>query len=52
MGQQRPQHDMGQNRGYQPNGNDVVMVVKDHMASLGVSQIILIVPDADLGRLH
>ena len=39
-------------RGYQPNGNNVVIVVKDHMASLEVSQIILMVPAADLGRLH
>ena len=28
------------------------MVVKDRMASLEVSQIILMVPAADLGRLH
>ena len=41
-----------EHRGYQPNGNDVVMVVKDRMASLEVSQIILMVPAADLGRLH
>jgi hypothetical protein len=41
-----------EHRGYQPNGNDVVMVVKDRMASLEVSQIILMVPVADLGRLH
>ena len=39
-------------RGYQPNGDDVVMVVKDRMASLEVSQIILMVPAADLGHLH
>jgi hypothetical protein len=41
-----------EHRGYQPNGNDVVMVVKDRMASLEVSQTILMVPAADLGRLH
>ena len=41
-----------EHRGYQPNGNDVVMVVKDRMASLEVSQIILMAPAADLGRLH
>jgi len=41
-----------EHRGYQPHGNDVVMVVKDRMASLDVSQIILMVPAADLGRLH
>ena len=41
-----------EHRGYQPNGDDVVMVVKDRMASLEVSQIILMVPAADLGHLH
>ena len=41
-----------EHRGYQPNGNDVVMVVKDRMASLEVSQIIWMVPVAGLGRLH
>ena len=41
-----------EHRGYQPNGNDVVMVVKDRMASLEVSQIILMVPAAAQGRLH
>ena len=40
------------NRGYRPNGNDVVMAVKDSMASLEVSQNILMVLVADLGRLH
>jgi hypothetical protein len=40
-----------EHRGYQPNGSDVVMV-KDSMASLEVSPIILMVPVADLGRLH
>ena len=39
-------------RGYQPNGNDVVMVVKERMASLEVSQIILMLPAADLGHIH
>ena len=39
-------------RGHQPNGDDVVMVVKDRMASLEVSQIILMLPAADLGRIH
>ena len=39
-------------RGYQPNGDDVVMVVKDRMASIEVSQIILLLPAADLGRIH
>ena len=39
-------------RGCQPNGDDVVMVVKDRMASLEVSQIILNVPVAVLGRLR
>ena len=37
---------------YHPDGHDVVMVVKDRMASLEVSQIILMVPAADLGCLH
>ena len=41
-----------EHRGYQPNGDDVVMVVKDRMARLEVAQIILMVPAADLGRLH
>jgi len=41
-----------EHRGYQPNGDDVVMVVTDRMASLEVSQIILMVPAADLGRSH
>ena len=39
-------------RDYQPNGDDVVMIVKDRMASTEVSQIILMVPAADLGRIH
>eukprot|EP00975_Prorocentrum_lima_P032569 6840678-Prorocentrum_lima.AAC.1 len=39
-------------RGYQPNGDDVVMVIKDRMASLEVSQIILMLPAADLGHIH
>ena len=39
-------------RGYQPNGDDVVMVVKDRMASLVVSQLILMLPAADLGRIR
>ena len=39
-------------RGYQPNDDDVVMVVKDRMASLEVSRITLMVPAADLGHLH
>ena len=39
-------------RGYQPQGDDVVMVVKDRMASLEVSQIILMVPAPDLGRIQ
>ena len=42
MAQQRPQHAIGQN----------TEVVKDRMASLEVSQIILMVPAADLGCLH
>ena len=42
MAQQMPQHAIGQN----------TEVVKDRMASLEVSQIILMVPDADLGCLH
>ena len=40
-----------EHRGYRPNGNDVVMVVKGHMASLVVSQIMVMAPVADLGRL-
>ena len=40
------------NRGYQRHGDDVVMVVKDRMASVEVSQIILMLPAADLGRIH
>ena len=39
-------------RGYQPAGDDVVLVVKDRMASIEVSQIILMLPAADLGRIH
>ena len=39
-------------RGYQPLGDDVVMVVKDRMASLEVSQIILMLSAADLCRIH
>ena len=39
-------------RGYQPHGDDVVLVVKDRMASIEVSQIILMLPAADLGRIH
>ena len=39
-------------RGYQPNSEDVVMVVKARMASREVAQIILMVPAADLGRYH
>ena len=39
-------------RGYQPTGDDVVLVVKDRMASTEVSQIILMLPAADLGRIH
>ena len=39
-------------RGYQPSGDDVVLVVKDRMASIEVSQIILMLPAADLGRIH
>ena len=39
-------------RGYQPSGDDVVMIVKDRMASLQVSQIILMLPAADLGRIY
>ena len=39
-------------RGYQPRGDDVVLVVKDRMASVEVSQIILMLPAADLGRIH
>ena len=39
-------------RGYQPSGGDVVLVVKDRMASIEVSQIILMLPAADLGRIH
>ena len=42
MAQQRPQHAIGQN----------TEVVKDRMASLEVSQIILMVLAADLGCLH
>ena len=42
----------GRTQRYQPNGNDVVMVVKHRMASLEVSHIILMVPVADLGCLH
>jgi len=41
-----------EHRGYQPNGNDIVMVVEDRMANLEVSPIILMVLVADLGRLH
>ena len=39
-------------RGYQPKGDDVVLVVKDRMASIKVSQIILMLPAADLGHIH
>ena len=39
-------------RGYQPHGDDVVLVVKDRMASVAVPQIILMLPAADLGRIH
>ena len=39
-------------RGYPPTGDDVVLVVKDRMASIEVSQIILMLPAADLGRIH
>ena len=39
-------------RGYQPAGDDVVLVVKDRMASVEVSQVILMLPAADLGRIH
>ena len=39
-------------RGFQPNGEDVVMVVKARMASQEVAQIILMVPFADLSRYH
>ena len=53
MAQQRPQHAIGQNtEGINLMGYDAVMVVKDRMASLEVSQIILMVPAADLGHLH
>jgi hypothetical protein len=41
-----------EHRGYQPNGNDIVMVVEDRKANLEVSPIIFMVPVADLGRLH
>ena len=37
-------------RGYQPSGDDVVLVVKDRMASTEVSQIIPMLPSAALGR--
>ena len=37
-------------RGFQPNGEDVVMVVKARMASREVAQVILMVPAADLHR--
>ena len=39
-------------RGYQPSGDDVVLVVKDRMANVEVSQIILMLPVSDLGRIH
>ena len=39
-------------RGLQPNGDDVVMIVKDRMASAEISQIILMTPAADLPRLR
>ena len=39
-------------RGFQPNSEDVVMVVKARMASREVAQIILMVPAADLVRYH
>jgi len=42
---------LADHRGYQPNGEDVVMIVKDRMSSLEVSQIILMVPASDLPRL-
>ena len=46
MVQQRLEPATGQSTwGYQPHGDDVVMIVKDRMASLVVSQIIL-------GRIH
>ena len=43
---------LADHRGYQPNGEDVVIIVKDRMSSLEVSQIILAVPAADLPRLR
>ena len=39
-------------RSYRPHPDDVVMVVKDLMASVEVSQVILLVPAADLPRLN
>ena len=38
-------------RGYAPSGDDVVLIVKDRMSSLEVSQIVLLVPGQDLPRL-
>ena len=46
------QQGKAENRGLEPDGEDVVMIVKDRMASSEVSQIILMVPAADLPRLH
>ena len=45
-------HVKSDDRSYTPNGDDVMMVVKDLMASVEVSQIILMVPAADLPRIH
>ncbi len=39
-------------RGHEPKGEDVVMLVKDHMASLEVSQIVLMVPEAERPNLR
>ena len=43
---------LADHRGYQPDGEDVVLIVKDRMSSLEVSQIILLVPAVDLPRLR
>ena len=49
--EQRAEH-LADHRGLQPNGDDVVMIVKDRMASAEISQIILMTPAADLPRLR
>ena len=47
IAEQRAEHLAG-HRGLQPNGDDVVMVVKDRMAIAGIPQLILMPHDDDL----